>query len=202
MEKSMSEHYFSSDPTSVSRPRSFALSVEGMNVTFKSDNGVFSADKVDKGSRVLIETVLRVTELSDKRLLDIGCGYGTIGITLAKAGANVVMCDVNERALSLCEENIKSNRVSAECLVADGGIGAGEDFDIVVTNPPIRTGKQVFYRFFDNALNSLKEGGEMFVVIRKQQGAESAKKYIYGVFGNCEVIEKEAGYWILYSVKR
>ncbi len=198
----MSEHYFSSDPTSVSRPRSFALSVEGMNVTFKSDSGVFSADKVDKGSRVLIETVLRVTELSDKRLLDIGCGYGTIGITLAKAGANVVMCDVNERALSLCEENIKSNRVSAECLVADGGIGAGEDFDIVVTNPPIRTGKQVFYRFFDNALNSLKEGGEMFVVIRKQQGAESAKKYIYGVFGNCEVIEKEAGYWILYSVKR
>ena len=198
----MSEHYFSSDPKSVSKPRSFELSVAGMNIRFKSDSGVFSADKADKGSRILIETVLRTTEVADKHLLDIGCGYGTIGISLAKAGADVVMCDVNERALGLCKENIALNNVKATCLIADGGIGAGNGFDIVVTNPPIRTGKQVFYKFFDNAFDALKEGGEMFVVIRKQQGAESAKKYICAIFGNCEVVEKESGYWILYSVKR
>ena len=202
MEESMSEHYFSSAPTSVSKPRSFDFSVAGMTVRFGSDSGVFSADRVDKGSAFMLETLLSFRKWDGVRTLDIGCGYGTLGITLAKAGADVVMCDVNSRALELCRANAKLNGVKAECLEANAAEGVAGEFDAVVTNPPIRAGKQVVYSFFDNAHALLKQGGELFVVIRKQQGAESAERHISEVFGNCEVLDKEAGYRVLYSVKR
>ena len=197
----MSDHYFSAEPASASRPRSFELTVGGVSVRFNSDSGVFSADKVDKGSRVLLEALLRFSDWTDKRVLDLGCGYGAIGVTLAKAGASAVMCDVNERALALCRENAALNGVSAECLSSDAGEGVEGGFDAVVTNPPIRAGKKTVYAFFDNAHKLLKSGGGLFVVIRKQQGAESAEKHIRELFGNCETIEKEAGYRVLYSVK-
>lgn len=197
----MSEHYFSSEPTSASRPRSFELTVGGVSVRFNSDAGVFSADRVDRGSRVLLEALLRFREWDGARVLDLGCGYGAIGVTLAKAGASVVMCDVNERALALCRENVRLNGVSAVCAESDAGEGIEGPFDAVVTNPPIRAGKKTVYAFFDNAFGLLKAGGELFVVIRRQQGAESAEKHIRGLFGNCETIEKEAGYRVLHSVK-
>ena len=197
----MSEHYFSSEPTSASRPRSFVLNAGGIEARFCSDSGVFSADKVDKGSRVLLETLLRLRDWNGVRTLDLGCGYGAIGVTLAKAGASVVMCDVNERALALCRENVRLNGVSAECVKSDAGAGIEGGFDAVVTNPPIRAGKKTVYAFFDNAFSLLGSGGGLFVVIRKQQGAESAEKHIAELFGGCETIEREAGYRVLYSVK-
>ena len=197
----MSDHYFSAEPSSLSRPRSFTLNVGGIDVRFNSDAGVFSADKVDKGSRVLLETLLRFREWTGVRTLDMGCGYGAIGVTLAKAGASVVMCDVNERALALCRGNAALNGVSAECVSADAGSGIEGGFDAVVTNPPIRAGKKTVHAFFESAFALLKTGGELFVVIRRQQGAESAEKRIRELFGNCETIEREAGYRVLYSVK-
>ena len=197
----MSDHYFSAEPSSASRPRSFELTVGGVTARFNSDAGVFSADKVDKGSRVLLETLLRFREWTGVRALDLGCGYGAIGVTLAKAGASVVMCDVNERALALCRGNAALNGVSAVCVESDAGEGIEDGFDAVVTNPPIRAGKKTVYAFFDNAFGLLKAGGELFVVIRRQQGAESAEKHIRELFGNCETIEKEAGYRILHSIK-
>ena len=156
---------------------------------------------MDKGSRLLLETLLRFREWNGARVLDLGCGYGAIGVTLAKAGASVVMCDVNERALALCRENAALNGVSAECVASDAGSGVEGGFDAVVTNPPIRAGKQTVYAFFGNAFALLRSGGGLFVVIRKQQGAESAEKRLRELFGNCETIEKEAGYRVLYSVK-
>ena len=197
----MSDHYFSAEPSSASRPRSFELTVSGVTARFNSDSGVFSADRVDKGSRVLLEALLRFRDWHGARVLDLGCGYGAIGVTLAKAGASVVMCDVNERALALCRGNAALNGVVAECVSSDAGEGIEGPFDAVVTNPPIRAGKKTVYAFFDNARALLKSGGGLFAVIRKQQGAESAEKRLRELFGSCETIEKEAGYRVLYSVK-
>lgn len=147
MEEVMSEHYFSRDPESAERPRVLDFAAGGVSLKLKSDAGVFSAGRVDFGSELLIKTLLTVRLWTGARVLDIGCGYGVIGLSLAKAGADAVMCDINERALQLCRDNICLNSSAAVCVSADCGEGIEGEFDAVVTNPPIRAGKNTVCRF-------------------------------------------------------
>ena len=192
----MNDQYYTADPTSESRPVPCAFPYRGSGLNFMTDAGVFSKGELDVGSRLLLDAL---PELSGD-VLDLGCGWGAIGVAIAKANkqARVVMADVNRRALALCRENCQRNGVTAEVIESDGMAEVlGRRFDAVVTNPPIRAGKQVIYKMFADAAVSLNEGGALYLVIRKQQGAPSALKFLRTLYAKAEVIERDGGYWII-----
>lgn len=192
----MNDQYYTADPSSESRPVPCAFPYRGHGLSFMTDAGVFSKGELDVGSRLLLDAL--PTLQGD--VLDIGCGWGAIGIAVAKANkqARVTMLDVNRRALGLCQENCLRNGVTAEILESDGMAAVlGRKFDAIITNPPIRAGKQVIYKMFADAAASLNTEGALYLVIRKQQGAESCVKYLKTLFEAVEKLDKSAGFWVL-----
>ncbi|WP_099156805.1 class I SAM-dependent methyltransferase [Virgibacillus ndiopensis] len=198
----MTEHYFSQKPQSKSSPKTWKYQLKGNSYTFTSDYGVFSKNEVDFGSRLLIETFKEPNVNGD--LLDLGCGYGPIGITLAKnyGNRNVILADVNERALGLAEHNAKLNHVKNVSFVKSDRFSnlMNHKFAAILTNPPIRAGKKVVHAMFEESKQALGEHGELWVVIQKKQGAPSAKEKLYDLFGNVEVVVRDKGYFILRAV--
>ena len=197
----MNDHYYTRDPQSESRPVECEYVYRGERLRFVTDAGVFSRGEVDTGTRLLLEAL---PEEMAGEILDLGCGWGVIGISIAKKWpeCNVTMADVNLRALELSRENAKKNRTEVECVESDGMAAlAGRTFDAVVTNPPIRAGKQVIYQMFADAAKSLKPGGALYLVIRKQQGAESCMKYLKTIYGEVEKLDKSGGFWVLKGIK-
>lgn len=194
------EHYYTKNPTiahDISRIEYKVLEVE---LLFNTDAGVFSKEKVDFGSHVMIKTLPKLAG----RVLDLGCGYGAIGITLAKLNpeADITMVDINERAVALANENTVLNKVkNARALQSDGFENVSGVYNTIVCNPPIRTGKKVIYSLFESSIAFLERAGEIYLVIQKKQGAESAMNKLRDIYGNCEVIYKEGGYWIIRSIK-
>ena len=166
---------------------------------------MFSRDKVDFGSDLLIQTFLKANPPGpSKTIADVGCGYGPIGLMIAKVSPHhhITMLDVNRRALELAKKNKKKNHIeNADIFESDGMTQVDNNqFDFVLTNPPIRAGKTVVHRIFEEAYQKLKSNGELFVVIQKQ-GMPSAKKKMDELFNNVEVVNKSKGYYILKSVK-
>ncbi len=197
----MADHYFSNNPTSAHHERQIETTLRGKAMRFYTDAGVFSKDEVDPGSRLLIETAAALSG----RVLDMGCGWGPVGLSLALANpdAQIVMADINERAAELSERNRRLNGVlNAQIIISNGFEEVDGEFDHVFTNPPIRAGKQTIYAMFDESYRRLHTGGTLNIVIRKQQGAPSAKKHLEEVFGNAEVIDKSGGYWIIRCTKQ
>ena len=192
----MTQHYFTSNPQSAHDERAIQVELAGVRVDFCTDAGVFSRDGLDFGSRLLIETVY---PLLHGRVLDMGCGWGAIGVLLARLcpDAQITMADINERAVALAARNARQNGVSAETLVSDGYENIAPSFDAIVTNPPIRAGKQTVYRILDEAKTRLVPGGRLFLVIRKEQGAPSAQTHLQGVYSRVELLARKKGYWIL-----
>ena len=195
----MNEHYYTASPTSAHDRRSFTADVGGQALSFVTDAGVFSKNEVDPGSRLLIEAMPSL----EGRVLDLGCGWGAIGLFLKKRNPDIhlVCADVNERALSLARENARLNGLEAEFILSDSFSEISASFDHIALNPPIRAGKTVIYAMFDGALEHLSPGGDLTIVIRKQQGAPSAQKRLEEVFGNAALIARSAGYHIIRSVK-
>ena len=192
----MNDQYYTADPSSESRPVPCAFPYRGHGLNFMTDAGVFSKGELDTGSRLLLDAL---PDLSGD-VLDLGCGWGAIGVAIARANrdARVVMADVNHRALDLCRANCSRNGVTADVIESDGMAAVlGRRFDAIVTNPPIRAGKQVIYRMFADAAVSLKAGGALYLVIRKQQGAESCVKYLKTLYREVEKLDKSAGFWVL-----
>ena len=192
----MNDQYYTADPHSESRPVPCAFPYRGYGLNFMTDAGVFSKGELDVGSRLLLDAL---PELSGD-VLDLGCGWGAIGVAVARANraARVVMADVNHRALDLTRQNCERNGVTAEVIESDGMAAVmGRKFSAIVTNPPIRAGKQVIYKMFADAAISLKAGGALYLVIRKQQGAESCVKYLKTLFGAVEKLDKSGGFWVL-----
>lgn len=196
----MNDHYYSQNPTSESRPVSASFSYRGHDLTLMTDAGVFSRGELDSGTRILLEAL---PEALHGRILDLGCGWGPVGICvgLENPEAQIVFSDVNERALSLTQNNAAKYGVNGTFVQSDGFSNIEGSFDCVITNPPIRTGKQVIYQMFADAQQRLMENGELYIVIRKQQGAESAKKYLQTLFPDVSVIDKSGGYWIIRCIK-
>ena len=192
----MNDQYYTADPQSESRPVPCAFPYRGYGLNFLTDAGVFSKGELDAGSRLLLDAL---PPLSGD-VLDLGCGWGAIGVAVARANkqARVVMADVNHRALGLARDNCQRNQVTAEVIESDGMSAVmGRAFDAIITNPPIRAGKQVIYKMFADAAVSLKEGGALYLVIRKQQGAESCMKYLKTLYQQVEKLDKSAGFWVL-----
>ena len=192
----MNDQYYTADPHSESKPMPCAFPYRGYGLNFMTDAGVFSKGELDVGTRLLLDALPALSG----DVLDLGCGWGAIGVAVARANreARVVMADVNHRALGLAKDNCARNGVTAEVIESDGMAAVmGRTFDAVITNPPIRAGKQVIYKMFADAAVSLKEGGALYLVIRKQQGAESCVKYLKTLFDEVEKLDKSAGFWVL-----
>ena len=193
----MNDHYYTRDPQSASRPAECEFTYRGIRLTFRTDAGVFSRGEVDTGTQVLLEAL---PEEMHGEILDLGCGWGVIGISIARKWpeTRVTMADVNTQALELSRENAKRNRAEVICAESDGMEAfRGKAFDAVVTNPPIRAGKQVIYRMFADAAEALKPDGALYLVIRKQQGAESCIRYLQTIYASVEKLDRSGGFWVL-----
>ena len=193
-------HYYSKEVTVPSNRQEVKFDFKENWYTFLTDTGVFSKKSVDFGSRVMIENFIPRT--SDAPLLDMGCGYGPLGTIIGKTyNKTFYMYDINERAVELAKLNTEKNNVSAVVKQSDGFSNVADiKFSQIITNPPIRAGKKVYYEIYKNAINYLEENGELWVVIQKKQGAETSIAELESIFGNCTVIAKKKGYLILKSV--
>lgn len=197
----MSNHYYSARPDAKQENRTISAELRGNTLTFRTDAGVFSKKGIDFGSRLLVETV---AIKGQGHILDLGCGYGPVGIALAKAypQLSVQMVDINERAVALAIENAKHNHVAeqVEVMISDGFQNlAGQQFDMILCNPPIRVGKAFVFELFAQAKSYLRSSGELWIVIRKQQGAASAKQELANLFHSVELVEQKKGYCIICS---
>lgn len=197
----MTEHYYTSDPTAAHERREFRYTFRDQEYRFRTDAGVFSKDHIDRGTRLLLEAM----DLNGvERALDLGCGYGPIGIIIAKErpSARVAMVDPNARAVELTLENAELNGVVVDVRQGEGCEPfAAEKFDYIVTNPPIRAGKKVVFDLVDQSYAHLVNGGRFLAVIRTQQGASSLAKKIAEVFGAVTELEKGGGFRVLQGVK-
>ncbi|AND79385.1 class I SAM-dependent methyltransferase [Streptococcus pantholopis] len=191
--------YYAEKPTSSHDIHELKVELLGEAFDFLSDAGVFSKKRIDYGSQVLLNAL---TLKSGKTLLDIGCGYGPLGLTLAKVqGVKVTMVDINLRALALAQKNADRNNIKADIFQSDLYENVESSFDYIISNPPIRAGKKTVHRIIEEGLNHLNSGGFLTLVIQKKQGAPSAKAKMEAVFGNCEILKRDKGYYILQSEK-
>lgn len=195
-------HYFENDDSLKSEKRIIKYNLNSYSFELTSDLGVFSKNELDPGSKLLIQNAIK--DQIKGSLLDMGCGYGPIGITLSKICPidRVDFVDVNKRALNLTSENAKKYCVNNFNVFESNGFeNVKDEYDYILINPPIRAGKEVIFKMFEDSINHLKKGGVLLIVIRKDQGAPSAKNKLESIFGNCETIDREKGYHILKSVK-
>lgn len=200
----MTNHYYSQQPEAESNRKSWAFTLRGNSFHFQSDRGVFSKNEVDFGSRLLIETFTIPDQKGD--LLDVGCGYGPIGISLAKEfkDLTVDMIDVNERAVELAKVNAEANGVKNVRIIASNlfeNVDPSKKYAAVLTNPPIRAGKKVVHEIFEKSFESLLPGGELWIVIQKKQGAPSAIAKLNEMFKEVVTVKKDKGYFIIRAEK-
>jgi len=198
----VSEHYYTHKPTTQHDVHEIKEQLRGRLFTFKTDAGVFSKKGVDYGSRHLIETL----ELPPgARVLDVGCGYGPMGLAAASVcpDGHVTMVDINERAVELARENARRNGIANVRVVQSDLLEQvkAERFDVIITNPPIRAGKQVVHRIFTEAYECLNPGGSLWVVIQKKQGAPSAAAKLESLYAEVVEVSKDKGYRILKATK-
>jgi 16S rRNA (guanine1207-N2)-methyltransferase len=188
-------HYFSPNPPPAGRTRKIVYRHGGREFTFHTAAGVFSRSGVDAGSRLLLAAI----ELGGaERILDLGCGYGVLGIVAAAQApqARVVLVDINPRAVALAEENIARNAVpNVEARCGDGCAPvAGQRFDVILYNPPIRAGRQVVLRLLGEARACLARGGRLYLVARTNQGALTLGRLAGEIFGRVAEIERGSGF--------
>lgn len=191
----MSEHYYTENPRSAHDERQIEVKALGRTLRFTTDAGVFSRDGLDRGTEVLLNALPEL----EGRVLDLGCGWGAVGVSLGAKdpGLEIVMTDLNARAVELARRNLLQNGVRAEVLQGDGFAPVTGTFDAIVTNPPLRAGKAVIYGLFDRARDFLNPGGSLYVVIRKQQGAPSALRHLQEQYKTAGVVDRGGGFWVI-----
>jgi 16S rRNA (guanine1207-N2)-methyltransferase len=199
----LTDHYYSPKPTAAHELHQVQVNLRGKSFVFVTDAGVFSKKNIDFGSQLLIE----VMEIApNHRVLDVGCGYGPIGIcaaVLAKQG-HAIMIDINERAIQLSRDNAVRNGVNNVTVLQSDLLAqvSNQVFDRILTNPPIRAGKDVVHRIFEQAYDALAIEGQLWVVIQKKQGAPSAFAKLETIFGKVEEVTKDKGYRIFKATKK
>jgi len=200
--QSSTDHYFTAQSRARSRPTQFSISVRGVELTLTSDRGVFSHGQLDDGTLRLLKK-MELPEAGE--FLDLGCGYGVIGLAAAKLRpeARVTMVDINERATKLAADNAHANGISnVEVLTGDAPQVLGDrQFDVVLCNPPIRVGKQKLYKLIGDAAERLHPGGVLWMVIHTRQGAKSHLREVSPMFSECETVSRKWGYRIFKCTK-
>lgn len=199
----MSEHYYSRTQNVESEPKYWNAEIRNTKLRFKTDNGVFSKREIDFGSRLLVETFVMPDLAGD--ILDVGCGYGPIGLTIAKnwSDRKVYMVDVNTRALQLAKDNRELNGIQNASIKESDCLSSVKDqrFAVILTNPPIRAGKRVVHTIYEQSHECLLPEGELWVVIQKKQGAPSTIEKLSNLYKEVEVVAKKKGYFIIKAVK-
>jgi 16S rRNA (guanine1207-N2)-methyltransferase len=199
----VSNHYYTEKPNVESSRKKWDTELRGIKMLFTSDAGVFSKKEVDFGTSLLLETY-KFAEVNGD-ILDVGCGYGPIGLTLAKERpeSSFFLVDVNERALELAELNAKLNNIGNVKISKSNLLSALDDrkFSSILSNPPIRAGKKVVHQLFEEAYNHLEEDGQLWIVIQKKQGAPSAIEKLESLFTQVVVEKKSKGYYIISAKK-
>ena len=195
----MTKMYFAENPDAEHDIHELNVQLLGQNMTFLTDAGVFSKKMIDYGS----QTLLKCLDFhKQESVLDVGCGYGTLGLTLVKAKeVKATLVDINQRALDLARQNANRNQVLATIFQSNIYQNVEGRFHHIISNPPIRAGKQVVHEVISGSYVHLLADGDLTIVIQKKQGAPSAKAKMEEVFGNCETLKKDKGYYILRSVK-
>ena len=201
MAENLTNHYYTQNPDVLHEEQHWPFTLLGNELLFTTDNGVFSKNRVDYGSRVLL-AAFNADKTPAGPWLDLGTGYGPIGLALAKKWPErqVTMVDVNELALDLARQNAVANQIeNVEIKASDIYANVTQRYAAIITNPPVRAGKQVVTTMLEEAAQHLLPGGTLTVVLQKKQGAPSAKKHMTETFGNCQILKKDKGYYILES---
>lgn len=193
--------YFTNDENLKSEYRNIIYKYQDFVFNFTSDLGVFSKDRVDFASKLLVETYFKYGR-KNINVLDVGCGYGFIGITLSKImNSNVDMIDVNKRAVHLSNLNIKNLNVNANAFLSDVYENVNKKYDVIISNPPIRAGKKIYMDIILNAKNYLNENGEFYFVMNKDHGVKTVIRDIKDVY-DIDVLKKEKGFFVILCKKR
>ena len=194
-------HYFTDNSSLRSDPKEFAYSFDNEKFTFTTDVGVFSKGEVDFGSELLIKNVYKksIGELC----LDLGAGYGPVGIIVKRFNPDVEMdaVDVNSRATELNKLNAEINKTKITVYLCDDILTLHKTYDTIMLNPPIRAGKKVIYDLYEKSHQILKDGGSLYIVIRKKQGADTSYNKLKDIFKEIEIVAKAKGYVIIQAIK-
>lgn len=204
MTEKENQMYFATNPTTDHDEHTIHYQINGTTLHFKTDAGVFSKMRVDYGSGVLIKNMAQLI-FPPRNILDVGTGYGPLGLFAAQfwPEQTVEMVDVNERGLNLARQNAEMNNIkNVKIYQSDvyDQIASDKKFGLIVTNPPIRAGKAVVSNILAGAKNHLVQNGQLLVVIQKKQGEPSARKLLKDTFGNCTILARDKGYYILQAV--
>ncbi|MCL2204492.1 MAG: methyltransferase [Defluviitaleaceae bacterium] len=194
-------HYFIANPDLPTDERVLPVRIFGREFHFVTTSGLFSYEKPDAASLLLLEVIQSTQPPLSGALLDLGCGYGLLGIVLAKAhareDARLTLSDTNAIACAYAERNAKKNNVSAKIIHSDGFAAMETRFHAIVHNPPIHAGKDTLYRLYEEAATNLHPGGALYLVIQKKHGAESTLAFLNPLFHQVKILYKRKGYFVL-----
>ena len=184
-------HYFTNEniESNICETKCYVNNIE---LKLLTDNGVFSKRGLDFGTRTLLESLPHI----EGSVLDIGCGYGPIGIYLAKLGANVDMCDINKRAIKLAKDNVKLNDVEANVFESDLYSNVTKKYNYIISNPPIRVGNEILYKLLLGAKEYMQDSGHLIIVVNKDQGAKTIAKKLENSY-KVEIVNKNKGFFVI-----
>lgn len=192
--------YFDNDKNIKSERKLINFSFNDKNFSLYTDNGVFSKDKLDYGTRILLENI-DINNLKG-RVLDLGCGIGVVGIILGTLNKNISidMVDINERAIILTKDNVKFNNINNNVFVSDVYSNINGKYNFIITNPPIRAGKEVVRKFLLGGYDYLTDDGILYFVMRKDHGVKSMIKELVNIY-EVDIVNKEKGFYIVSLTK-
>lgn len=195
----MPEHYYTEKPTSKLVTKQITVRINGTELKLTTASSTFSREKIDLGTKILIENA----EIKKgATVLDLGCGYGVVGITIAKTvpDTNVVLTDVNQRATQLAQENAKQNNVTVDVRTGDSYEPvAGQTFDYILLNPPQTAGRKLCFQLIEQAPAHLSSEGIFYLVARHKKGGAVLEAKMKEIFGNVETVARESGYRVYKS---